>query len=149
MDVKTKSMGIISIDEDHVITLPDGLFGFEDFKKYALVDSQYEPLLLMQSLDEQGLCFFLIDPFLICNDYEVDADDKILEKIDLKEPSDVCVMAIVTVPAHGSHVTANLQGPLIINRKNRKGMQIVLPNDKYTTKYDILKALKSGGKAQC
>jgi len=144
MEVKTKVMGTVSVKEDRIITLPDGLFGFEDYKKYALIDSEYKPLLLMQSVDEQNLSFYLIDPFLFCNDYEVDVEDKILEKIDLTDPADVCVMVIVTLPVKGNQVTANLQGPLIINRKNNKCLQIVLSDEKYTTKFDIISALKAG-----
>ena len=144
MEVKTKALGTVSVNDDRIITLPEGLFGFEDYKKYALIDSEYKPLLLMQSIDEQNLSFYIIDPFLFCNDYEVDVEDKILKKIDLSDPSDVCVMSIVTLPAKGNQVTANLQGPLIINRKNNKCLQVVLGDEKYTTKFDIISALKAG-----
>lgn len=144
MDVKTKSMGIVSVEDENIINLPDGLFGFEDYKKYAMIDTEYKPLILMQSLDEPNISFFIIDPFLICNDYEVDIDDKLLKRIGLNDPADVCVMAIVTVPHDGQKVTANLQGPVVINRKNNQCLQVVLSTDKYTTKYDILAALKKG-----
>ena len=144
MEVLTREKGKVDVAEENLLTIPEGLFGFEMYSKYALIDSEYKPLLLMQSLDEQNLSFYIIDPFLFCNDYEVDVEDKILEKIDLKDPADVCVMVIVTLPAKGNQVTANLQGPLIINRKNNKCLQIVLGDDKYTTKFDIISALKAG-----
>ncbi len=141
MDVRTKTKGIINVNDDHIITIPDGLFGFENFKKYALFDSEYEPLTWMQSIDEQDLAFLVIDPFLICDDYELDIDDSRLASIGVKTPADVYVIAIVTVPSDGGPVTANLQGPLIINKKNRKCMQSILSDSRWTTKYDILAAL--------
>ena len=52
------------------------------------------------------------------------------------------VMTIVTVPADGSPVTANLQGPLIINKKNRRCMQAILEGTRWTTKHNIIEALK-------
>ena len=142
MDVNTKTMGIVQVDDDHIVNIPDGLFGFEDYRKYAIFESEYMPLLWMQSLDEQNLAFLIIDPFLICDDYEIDIDDKVLASIGIKTPADVHAMVIVTVPSDGSPVTADLQGPLVINKKNRKGMQTILSDNRWTTKYDIIAALK-------
>ena len=51
-------------------------------------------------------------------------------------------MAIITVPNDGSPVTANLQGPIIINKKKKLCMQAVLDGEKYSTKHNIVEALK-------
>ena len=69
MDVKTKAMGVKSVEENHIVTFPEGLFGFEDYKKYATIESEWAPLIWLQSLDDERLAFLLIDPFLICDDY--------------------------------------------------------------------------------
>ena len=73
---------------------------------------------------------------------KTDIDDKELEIIGITDPADVMVMSIVTVPRDGGPVTANLQGPLIINRRNRKCMQAILNDTKWTTKHNIIEALK-------
>ena len=49
MELITKAHGKIEISDDRLITIPEGLFGFEQYKKYALVDSDYEPFLWLQS----------------------------------------------------------------------------------------------------
>lgn len=143
MQVKTKMMGTVEVDQNHVINIPDGLFGFEEYTDFALIESQYKPFIWLQSLKEQNLAFLLIDPFIICSDYEADIDDRELLKIGIKDPADVTVMTVVTVPSDGSAVTANLQGPLIINKKNHKCMQAILDGTKWTTKHNILGALKA------
>ena len=97
----------------------------------------------MQSLEDSNLAFLIVDPFLICSDYELDVDDKTLLKIGITSPKDVIVMSIVTIPKDGGAVTANLQGPIIINRNNKQCMQAVLNSTQWTTKFDIIKALKS------
>mgnify|MGYP002627279915 CR=1 FL=1 len=144
MEVQTKTMGTVDVDDEHIITFPNGLFGFEDYHKYALIEAEYEPFFWLQSLDERGLAFIVVDPFLIAKDYELDVDDKMLAEIELDSPSDVAVFAIVTVPATGGPVTANLQGPLVINRKNQCALQVILPDSRWTTKHNIIKALKEG-----
>ncbi|MBQ0039505.1 MAG: flagellar assembly protein FliW [Treponema sp.] len=142
MQVKTKTMGIVEVGEDRLISIPSGLFGFEEYTDFALVDSEYEPLIWFQSMQDSNLAFLLIDPFLIADDYEADIDDAELLRIGIKDPADVMVLTIVTVPGDGSPVTANFQGPLIINKKNHLCMQAILDGSKYTTKHNIIEALK-------
>ncbi|MCR5291157.1 MAG: flagellar assembly protein FliW [Treponema sp.] len=149
MDIRTKTMGTITIADDHIIDIPDGLFGFEEYKRFALFDSEYEPLMWLQSLDEVNLAFLVIDPFLICNNYELDVDDATLSSIGIRKPADVHVMVIVTVPSDGRPVTADLQGPLVINRTNKKAMQTILSDTRWTTKFDILAALKNREENKC
>ncbi|MBR0031112.1 MAG: flagellar assembly protein FliW [Treponema sp.] len=145
MEIKTKAMGIVDVPENKIFTFPNGLLGFESYHKYALIDAEYKPFLWLQSLDEPNLAFLLIDPFLIEKDYELDVDDKTLFEIDIESPTDVIVFSIITVPNDGSPVTANLQGPIVINRKNNNALQVILSDSKWTTKHNIIKSLKSKG----
>ena len=145
MEVKTKTMGMVSVDEKNIIEFPKGLLGFEDFHKYALIESEHKPFCWMQSLDESSLACLIVDPFIIAEHYELDVDDKTLSEIEVDSASDVIVFAIVTVPADGGPVTANLQGPVVINRKNNFALQVILADTKWTTKYNIIKALKAKG----
>jgi flagellar assembly factor FliW len=144
MDVKTKNGNIVSVDDNHIFNFPEGLFGFELYHNYAIYESEYSPFMWMQSLEDSNLAFLIVDPFLICKDYELDVDDKSLNKIQINSPADVFVMAIVTIPQAGGAVTANLQGPIIINKNNKQCLQAILNTNKWTTKYDIMKALKGG-----
>lgn len=131
-----------NVEQKQIVTFPDGLFGFEDYKKYAIIESEYTPFIWLQSLDDEKLAFLIVDPFIICADYEADIDDENLSKIGINTPEDVIVMAIVTVPSDGSHITANLQGPIVINKKNNMCEQIILSDNRWTTKHDIIDALK-------
>ena len=54
-------------------------------------------------------------------------------------------MTLVTIPKDGSAITANFLGPIVINKKNRKCLQVVLNDNRWTTKFDIVKALKKKG----
>ena len=145
MELLTKARGKIEISEDRLITIPEGLFGFEDYTKFALVDSDYEPFIWLQSCEDPNLAFLIVDPFLICPQYESDIDDEALAKIGIKKPEDIIIMTIVTVPHDGSAITANFQGPLVINKQNHKCMQAILSDNKWSTKVNIIDAHKSKG----
>lgn len=145
IEVKTKTMGTVAVDSDKIIEFPFGLYGFESYHRYALIEAEYKPFVWMQSLDEANLAFLLVDPFIIVDDYELDVDDKTLSEIGVDSPADVVVFSIVTVPSDGGPVTANLQGPVVINRQNNNALQVILSDVKWTTKYNIVKALKEKG----
>ncbi|MBQ1949387.1 MAG: flagellar assembly protein FliW, partial [Treponema sp.] len=61
-----------------------------------------------------------------------------------ESPEDLVVMTIVTIPSDGSAITANFLGPVVINRKNNKCVQVVLNDSRWTTKFDIVASLKKG-----
>lgn len=145
MELMTKAKGKIEITEENLLTIPEGLFGFEEYTKFALVDSDYEPFIWMQSTENSNLAFLIVDPFLISSIYETDIDDDTLAKIGITKPEDIIIMTIVTVPADGSPITANFQGPVVINKKNHQCMQVILNDNRWSTKVNIIEALNSKG----
>ena len=145
MELVTKARGKITVTSEQLIDIPEGLFGFEKYTKYAIVDSDYEPFLWLQSCEEPDLAFLIVDPFLICSYYETDIDDELLAKIGITKPEDIIIMTIVTIPHDGSPITANFQGPIVINKKNRKCMQAIINDNRWSTKVDIVKALSKKG----
>lgn len=137
MLVETKTLGTLEIKEEQIISIPKGLFGFEEYVDFALIDSEYKPFIWLQSLKDKTLALLLLDPFLVDDTYEADIGDTELAKIGLSDARDVMLLTVVTVPAAGGPVTANFQGPLVINKRNKLCMQVILNNPNYTTKHDI------------
>ncbi len=146
MEVKTKTLGTVQVEEKQIINFVNGLYGFEEYHRFAIIEAEYQPFYWLQSLDESNLAFIIVDPFLIVNDYELDIDDNALSEIGIDSPEDVVLFAIITIPADGSAVTANLQGPIVINRKNNIALQVILSDSKWTTKHNIIKVLNTKGK---
>ena len=138
MKVLTKAYGPVEVDEQKKITFPQGLFGFESFKDFVLMEAEQQPFYWLQSLDVEQIAFVLINPFLFRPDYEMNIDNEELIPIGITDPGKALIFSIVTIPADGSPMTANLQGPLIINRDNKLGLQAILTDTRWKTKHDIL-----------
>jgi flagellar assembly factor FliW len=145
MKVDTKAFGLIEIDEKNKITIPQGLFGFEEIKDYVLFEAEQEPFYWLQSVNEQETAFILINPFLFRRDYEVNVANEELEKIGITSPEKALIFVIVTIPQDGGSMTANLQGPLIINQENMNAMQAILSDVRWETRHDIIAELKKLG----
>jgi len=139
--VQTKAYGAIEVDERQRVSFPTGLFGFETVRDYVLIDAERQPFYWLQSLEAEHIAFITINPFLFRPDYELDIDDDQLKEIGITKAGDVLVFSIVTIPPDGP-MTANLQGPLIINRETRIGKQGILTDPRWKTKHDILEELK-------
>ena len=52
---------------------------------------------------------------------------------------------IVTIPEDPSKMTANLQGPVIINIEKKLGKQAISINEKYDVKYPMLTEMDAEG----
>jgi flagellar assembly factor FliW len=146
MKVNTKAFGQIEADEKQKINFPQGLFGFEDYKDYTLLDAEHQPFLWLQSLDDQEIAFILINPFLFRPDYEVNISNEELAEIGVTAAENALIFVIVTIPQDGNSMTANLQGPLVINKETMTGMQAVLSDIRWKTKHDIISEIEKPGK---
>ncbi|KPU26430.1 flagellar assembly protein FliW [Caloranaerobacter sp. TR13] len=150
MILNTKHFGQIEIDENSIITFPDGLLAFEEQKRFVIINNPDEeiPFKWLQSIDNSDLAFVIINPFLFKKDYEFDIPQSVIDKLKIKEEKDVLVYSIVVVPEDITKMTANLVGPIIINLKNRLGKQIILEDKRYTTKHLILEELSKPGQEE-
>jgi flagellar assembly factor FliW len=135
MRIVSKAYGELEISERQVIQFPIGLFGFEHLHKYALLDALQPPFYWLQSMDEAGLAFIMINPYDLRPDYVLDVPDEDLEAIQYEDDKDILVFAIVTIPEDRSLISANLQGPVLINRVHQLGCQSISLNSCWKTKH--------------
>ncbi|MCL2184627.1 MAG: flagellar assembly protein FliW [Treponema sp.] len=144
MKVDTKAYGLIEIDDKQKLTIPNGLFGFEDYKDYIIMDAEQEPFVWLQSVEVPEIAFILINPFVFRKDYIIHLSDDEQNQIGLTSPENALTFVIVTIPQDGGPMTANLQGPIVINKNNMNAMQAVLTDSRWRTKHDIMAEYKSG-----
>ncbi len=147
MRVKTTRFGEIEVDDKETIELPHGLIGFPELKQFVLLDHDKDsPFKWLQSLDEGAIAFVLINPLLFKPDYSVEVAEAEVSDLDLTNEEDAVISTIITMPSNPENMTANLKAPLIFNLKNRKGKQLIINNNDYTTKHNILDEMKKFAK---
>jgi flagellar assembly factor FliW len=149
MRVVTKALGEIDVDERQKISFPEGILGFELLKEYVLFDAAQPPFYWLQSVDRVETAFVLIDPKIFRPDYSPDVDREELAEIGITTEEDLLVFAIVTIPLDTRLMTANLQGPVILNRKTRVGRQCISTNPKWGVRHVILEEMKPVRQGSC
>lgn len=121
-----------------VITFAEGLVGLPELKRWILVDMDPPlPMKWLQSLDREGFSVPVTDPGFFAADFGFEIPDAAQERIGIEDVSDVVVMIISTVGSGGASVTGNLNAPLIVNVNNRKGMQQILNDSRWSLQQPI------------
>ena len=149
MRVNTKAYGQIEVDERQKIYFPSGILGFENLKYYVLLDSKQQPFYWLQSMDVAEIAFVLIDPLVFRPDYRLDVLKEELEEISIEKKEDILCFAIVTIPENLSLMTANLQGPVMINRTTRVGRQSINTDPRWKVRHPIMEELAALRQETC
>ena len=152
MRINTRYFGTVDLDDDKVIMFDDGLFGFEEYKKFVLIfnnEAKERPAISwLQSVDEQALALPVMIPTIVKPDYNPVVEDDALETLGDWDEENISVLVTVTVPEDLKNMTTNLKAPIIINTDSMKGVQTVVENQDYEIRFKIYDLLKAAGKEE-
>jgi len=146
MKVNTRVFGEIDIADEKIIHFQGGIVGFPDLTDFALVhDAEKEgdtPVRWMQSLQEPNFAMPVMDPLVVCPDYNPVVEDELLKPIGDINPESVLVLVTLTVPKDVKNMSVNLQAPFFINADEKKACQIIVDSDKYPVRFPIYDIIK-------
>ena len=136
--IATTRFGDLDLPDEKVITFPKGLIGFAQVRRFVVLDHPGGgPFQWLQAVDVPELAFVVTDPTLFFRDYQVPVKSEELRSIGIESMDEGVVVVILVVPKDPKGITANLQGPIVINVARRLARQFVLDMPQYTTKHPI------------
>ena len=139
MKFVSKVHGEMQYEENNIITFNKGIPGFNELKKFILLDLQeYEPFKLLQSLECDEISLIVTSPYEFFKEYEIKLSDETIKNLKIDSPEQVMILTTVTLNSDVKKITTNLQGPIVINTSNNFGEQIVLDNSKYKVKSPLI-----------
>ncbi len=146
MEVRTTRFGTLTIAPERVINFPKGLLGFEGHTRFCLLQPNDDACFYwLQSLDDPALAFVVTDPTLFVPEFAVPIRDEQAVELKLGRLEDAQVFVIVNKISN--KLTANMQGPLVVNTIGRIAEQFVLAEKKWTTRHEILTLEEPAAKA--
>jgi flagellar assembly factor FliW len=126
--------------KDDIIAFKSGIPGFENNRAFVLVQiPEYLPFEWLICTDGSPLRFAVINPLQFVRDYAPNMQKEQLEDLQIEKPEDVLLYVIVTIKDNPADSTANLVGPIIINKTKRLGKQVIIEDDRYSTQEKILR----------
>jgi flagellar assembly factor FliW len=136
--IETKAYGAVPVTERQLITFPMGLYGFESFHNFALLDSHTPPFYWLQSVEDRDVAFIMVNPYVVVPEYVLDISEDDLATIGNPAAEDLLVFSIVTIPVEQRDISCNLQGPVIIHREERLGRQSISLDQRWEIKHYLL-----------
>ncbi len=133
MVTKTKYFNEITYEEEDILTIPNGLFGFEDHTKFLTIpfDEENDSILSLQSLDEPDLSFILMNPFQLFEDYSPKPLPEDLRFFGSTDESELSYYVLAVLKDSLGDSTLNLKAPLVVNAMEKTGKQVILPQKEY------------------
>ena len=130
-----------SVIEPMQIMLPFGLIGLSDLREFDLqpIEGSW-PFLNLRSRGDLEIEFLAVEAKNVIADYAVALTDDEALALNLSSPEDALVLNIVTVHSmRPQFVTANLAGPIVVNRHTLLAKQIVLQQgDRHSTVHPLI-----------
>ena len=148
MKVNTKIFGEVNIEDDKIIEFKGGIIGFPELTKFALIYDEEKGVTAgirwLQSMQEPAFAMPIMDPLVVCPDYNPEVEDELLKELGDLTPENLLVLVTVTVPSDLKAMTVNLKGPIVINSLTRKACQVIVDGDDYAVKFPIYEILQAG-----
>lgn len=139
---QSTNLGDVYYEPQAVIEFPRGLPGFDERRRFvALQLAGREPLVFLQSLEDAGLCFLTLPARAVEPAYQLEMTTEDCELLELPAAhppvigKDVMCLAVVAV--RESETTANLLAPLVVNLGNRRAVQAVAPEPRYSHRHRL------------
>jgi flagellar assembly factor FliW len=123
------------------IILPHGIVGFSAYQRAELLYmTDHLPFLWMRLHGPDTIHFIVMEPGGIISGYEPDIFDEDADQLGLTDPAEAMILNIVTLRQQNPvDATVNLVGPIIVNRRTRKGRQLVISNySQYSAHYALV-----------
>jgi flagellar assembly factor FliW len=142
--IDTTRFGRLEVEEDLIITLPQGMIGFEDCHRFVVLNhDENSPFRWLQALDDGAVVFPVLEPGALSLRYAPTISDSDAQELELTPDTPKLVFVVATVPrGNPQGLTINLLGPVVINAETRVGKQVIVLDEEYHTKHSLLEELK-------
>lgn len=139
MELKTKQHGTFIYKEEEIITFKKGIMGLENFKKFIIADIKENPVFkILHSIEDEAVGLVIISPFKVKNNYEINLEDDLIEKLNISSPKEVMLYNTVTLNSDVHKITVNLKAPIVINMDKKLGEQIIIDKEEYKIKHPLI-----------
>lgn len=148
MLIQTSRFGAVQLQSEDVIDFPEGILGFNDLRKFVLLDDPNDEIFAwLQSCEIPQVAFPVLEPELFSQSYQVSLTKHDLESLQLSPASElkprIRSFSIITIPEDPTQMTANLKAPVVINIEKRLARQIVLQDNNLAIREPIFQKLQS------
>lgn len=132
---RSSRFGDIEVPASSIIEIPAGIIGFPHATRYVMLEHKY-PVSWLHAVDDPNLAFVVIDGFEIGQQFDFKPPFNDAE-CNFKEDDEFAILIVVTVRPDPRLTTANLKAPIFVNMRNRRGVQVIFDDPRYSTRFPL------------
>ncbi len=142
MKINTVRFGEIEINENRVFNFEMPIIGFNDLKKFVIVDTNKDSFFRwLQSIEDPSLAFPIVSVFSLEVNYSIDLPDNVVDKLKIENVESLLVMNIASIPQDNPQsTTINLLAPLVFNIDKNIAGQVILSGSGYDISFPLFKS---------
>lgn len=138
MKIVSRPFGEVEIDENRILTIQGGMFGFEGYERFVLIGVQEQkPFEWIQCVDESSLAFVVLRPDLFMPDYKLSISEADRTALGVKSESELLCYVVCVIPDDMRKITVNLKGPVVVNPGTRLGRQTISLIEHYSVRHPL------------
>lgn len=141
MEIETSRFGKIKINDEKVIKMVQGLYGFSEISRFVILEHKDStPFKWFQSLECSDLAFVIAEPATFFPSYRISLNPEDKDDLQLKAGDEFAIYVLVVIPNDPKQMTANMLGPIVINSDKMLAKQVILVESVYTTRESLFQA---------
>jgi flagellar assembly factor FliW len=141
LTIESTRFGTVDIDDTIVLTLEQGMIGFPDHHRYAILKQREDSVFMwLHSTEDPSLAFPIVLPWVFYWDYEVDLSDADMAAIGVERADQISIYCVVRVTANVREATINLFSPVVVNNQERTARQILNAVEGYSTRDPLFRS---------
>lgn len=120
-------------EESQYIEFKEGIFGFEEEKKFlpVMLEDGSDAVLCLQSVQNENLSFIVMNPFMLKEDYNPVLSEEDYKKLGTSDEKDLSYYVFCVIANVAEESTVNLKCPIVVNHVTRQAVQVILGSDEY------------------
>jgi flagellar assembly factor FliW len=135
MNIDSQRFGTLDINDDELLSFPEGVIGFPNEQRFALVPHHGSGYIAwLQSVATPELAFPVVSAHAFGDKYpDVPVSGAAVEA-GLEGPEEALAVMVVLCALSNQPATVNLLAPIVVNAATRKGAQIILEGTRFSTR---------------
>lgn len=137
-------VGVLKISEDDIVTFPEGLLGFSEYKKFVFInDPEDDVFMWLQSCEKKDVAFPVIEAGFVIDPSSLALTAGDCSRLGIQNSEEASMYCMVRVASEATGMTANLKAPIVINKRDHIGYQFVLANQNLQVQYPVFDLLRN------
>jgi flagellar assembly factor FliW len=134
MNIQSQRFGVVEFADDAVVSFPAGVIGFANERRFVLIPHKNSSYLAwLQSATTPALAFPVVSAHAFGTDY-ADVSIEAAKVAGVGARAEECAVMVILCAPQAQPATVNLLAPVVVNLQTRLGAQVILQDNRYTTR---------------